>query len=516
MRTRCVLLASAAVTLASPAAAWTLSDSLKDFAPKGTPVGGSFDATGWTVTQKDDRIYYSLPRLVQGSIEFTVSGITEANLVLADHEIFALYEGGYGISEPINYNPQFRNNHYKQLLRIYGKMVLERLGEQKFIMLMCPSGAPGYTEDGPCPCPQSFYDGDGWWGGNKNWDGSPSKIKVRWGNGSATYSRDGVDVWTNDYSQTGLVFGPSELHFTIGCPRNSAADEAGMPIGATFSDVYVEGVEGPLATCGSGGAGGTAGASGAGGAGGGGPGCVKSGSIEAVSLSPQSSSGASATLVARYAHSGGATSLRIVQLLVGDPLAGAPYVAPALEAGKLHLGGATCAPGESKVLTDTHGSLDCSASSIAFSGNEVTVSWSLAFAQTLAGTQGVWFDAKGYPDDERLCWTKMGELTVEAGSGWAGGGGMPGTSGAAGRGETSDDDGGCGCRTRGRGDGGWLVLALMTAAVARRRLAKLDPRVGWHTHVVQSLGPWWMFRRSGTTTKSWTTGPERWRSSRSS
>jgi MYXO-CTERM domain-containing protein len=125
------------------------------------------------------------------------------------------------------------------------------------------------------------------------------------------------------------------------------------------------------------------------------------------------------------------------------------------------------------VLTDPHGSLDCSLSSIAFSGNEVTVSWSLAFAQTLAGTQGVWFDAKGYPDDERLCWTKMGELTVEAGSGWAGGGGasggMPGMSGAAGRGETAGDDSGCGCRTRGRGDGGWIVLALMIAALVRRR-----------------------------------------------
>jgi hypothetical protein len=231
---------------ASGGAPFSLTDSLKDSQPKGTPVGGSLGPEGWTVTGKTDRIWYALPRLVQGSIEFTVSGITHANLDLADHEIFSLYDAGHGITEPINYDPQFRGNHYKQLIRIYGQGVADRLGEQKFIMLMCPDGAPGY---GDCRCPKSYYDGDGWWGGNREWDGSPSRIKVSWGNGRATYSRDGVEVWTNDYSATGLVFGPAELHFTIGCARHDAVVDAGMPIGAVFSDVSVTGIEGPAATC---------------------------------------------------------------------------------------------------------------------------------------------------------------------------------------------------------------------------------------------------------------------------
>jgi len=72
---------------------------------------------------------------------------------------------------------------------------------------------------------------------------------VTWGSGKATYSRDGVEVWTNDYSQSGLTFGPSELHFTIGCPRNAAISDAGMPIGAVFSDVVVTGTQGAVATC---------------------------------------------------------------------------------------------------------------------------------------------------------------------------------------------------------------------------------------------------------------------------
>jgi hypothetical protein len=225
---------------------FSLTDSLKDSQPKGNAVGGSFGPDGWTVTQRTDRIWYALPRLTEGSIEFTVSNITSANLDLADHEIFSLYDSGHGIAEPINYNPEFRDNHYKQLVRIYGQMVPERLGQQKFIMLMCPDGAPGY---GQCACAKNFYDGDGWWGGDANWTGAPSKIRVTWGQGKATYSRDGVEVWTNDYSQTGLVFGPEELHFTIGCARHDAISDAGMPIGATFSDVVVDGIQGPVATC---------------------------------------------------------------------------------------------------------------------------------------------------------------------------------------------------------------------------------------------------------------------------
>jgi len=225
---------------------FSLNDSLKDMNPQGNVIGGSLGPNGWTVTGKNDRIWYAVPRLVEGSIEFTVEGITHQNLNLADHEIFAMYDAGHGISEPINYNPEFRDNHYKQLIRIYGQMVPERLGLQKFLMLMCPDGAPGY---GACQCPKSYYDGDGWWGGDGNWDGSPSVIVVRWVNGQATYSRNGVDVWTNDYSTSGLSFGPEELHFSIGCPRHDAISDAGMPIGAVFHSVVVQGTQGPIATC---------------------------------------------------------------------------------------------------------------------------------------------------------------------------------------------------------------------------------------------------------------------------
>jgi hypothetical protein len=70
----------------------------------GLAVGGSFGADGWTVTGAADRVVYVLPRLVEGSVEFTMTNVTMGNLVVNDNELFAMYDG-YGLVEPIGYNP---------------------------------------------------------------------------------------------------------------------------------------------------------------------------------------------------------------------------------------------------------------------------------------------------------------------------------------------------------------------------------------------------------------------------
>ena len=90
-------------------------------ASTGHPIGGSFGVNGWTVTSRTDRIWFELPRLTQGSVEVTVTNMTNANLTAADSEILTLYEAGYAITEPIGYNPEWRNNHYKASLRIFGQ-----------------------------------------------------------------------------------------------------------------------------------------------------------------------------------------------------------------------------------------------------------------------------------------------------------------------------------------------------------------------------------------------------------
>lgn len=211
----------------------------------GTALGGAFGDTGWTVTGNADRIYWALPRLVEGSVEFTMANVTLANLPLPDHEVFGLYEGGHGIEHPINYNPEYRVNAYKSMIRIYGTAEPKRQGQQKIMWGMCPGGAPGYFD--ACPC-ASFFEEP--FGGDANWDGTPQRMRVEWGGGHTRYLRNGAVVLDIDWSGSGMMFGPNELYVSIGTPRPEDVAEASMPIGAVFSDVVIEGVLGPEATCG--------------------------------------------------------------------------------------------------------------------------------------------------------------------------------------------------------------------------------------------------------------------------
>lgn len=217
----------------------------------GTAVGGSFGDNGWTITETADRLYWAVPRLTEGSVEFTVSNITLGNLPLNDHEIFAMYEGGYDIEHPIGYSPEFRNNSFKSMIRIYGTAEVGREGQQKIMWGLCPFGSPGY-HDGTCPCtdPPGFFEEP--FGGDGNWDGTPQRLRVEWKDGFTHYSRNGGEpILTIDWSATGHTFGPEDLYISLGNPRPLEVGTAGMPIGAVFSDLVVEGWTGPpSATCG--------------------------------------------------------------------------------------------------------------------------------------------------------------------------------------------------------------------------------------------------------------------------
>ena len=224
-----------------------MTDPLMD-GTMGTAIGGTFGPDGWTTTDRADRIVWELPRLVTGSVEFTVSGITIDLLPLDDHEIFAMYEGGWDIEHPIGYNPEFRNNHYKSMIRIYGQPEVDRVGQQKLMWGLCPAGAPGYIEVGECACATWFFEEP--FGGDGNWDGSPQRMRVEWDGSFARLLRNDALVVEIEYGSSGLQFGPQALFASLGTSRPLEVGTAGMPIGATFSDVVIEGITGAEATCG--------------------------------------------------------------------------------------------------------------------------------------------------------------------------------------------------------------------------------------------------------------------------
>jgi hypothetical protein len=231
--------------LARDAGAWRLEDNLRG-STRGNLVGGAVTAQGWRVTARTDRLWYAVPRLVRASVEFTVTDLTMSRLGdVGDNELFAMYEAGYGISEPIAYSA-FRENHYKCMLRVYANGEAGRAGQQKLMWAMCPDGAPGF---GACACGRSFFEEP--FGGNGAWDGSAQRLRIEWGDGVTRYLRNGSTVVSIDWSRSGLTFGPSDLHVSLGTSRPSAVDTAQLPVGILFSDLVIDGVEGDVATCGS-------------------------------------------------------------------------------------------------------------------------------------------------------------------------------------------------------------------------------------------------------------------------
>jgi hypothetical protein len=219
-----------------------LVDTLRNGTTLGNPVGGAFGPDGWTVTSRTDRMWFALPRLASGSIELTVTNMSNANLIAADNELLAMYEAGWS-TEPVPYSPDFRNNHYKTMLRIYGEEEIGRVGQQKLMWGLCPSGQPGYDA---CGC-ASFFEEP--FGGDGTWTGAPEQLRIEWGNGVTRFLRNGGEVLAIDWAASGLAFGPNTLHFSIGTSRPDAVGTAAMPVGATFSDLTIQGTEGAVAAC---------------------------------------------------------------------------------------------------------------------------------------------------------------------------------------------------------------------------------------------------------------------------
>jgi hypothetical protein len=160
-----------------------------------------------------------------------------------------MYEAGFGAVEPVPYLPNFRNNHYKCFLRGRGEMTscgdpVNWAGQVKLMWGMCASGAPGYND---CTCGNAQESEP--FGGDPNWDGSPQRLRVAWGNGKTSYSRNGAEVVSVDWSGWNIDFGPSELHFMLGSSRPVAVPYSRVPVGAVYSDLVVSGTIGPIATC---------------------------------------------------------------------------------------------------------------------------------------------------------------------------------------------------------------------------------------------------------------------------
>jgi hypothetical protein len=127
------------------------------FAGRGSK-GGKFTMTGWVPANEPDAVWWEIgDALVEGSVEYTVQGLSLASLGGADHDIFVLYQAPTGKAEPIPYSPWFRNNDFKVMTRIFGVQEQGRPGAMKLEVAMCPRGDP-WHHDTACP---AMCDGSG-------------------------------------------------------------------------------------------------------------------------------------------------------------------------------------------------------------------------------------------------------------------------------------------------------------------------------------------------------------------
>lgn len=375
--------------------------------------GGTFGPDGWTTTGDDDAIWFVIPAtLPNARVEVNVKGISDANLNGEEHDIIVTY-GDTDRMEPVEYMPAYRNNNFKTNLRIFGSASPgaggRPGGSNKLELRLCPSGFPGYSDSCPPGCPDVFE--VGYLGGKPEsipWDPSQNyRMKIWWSPGSIKYTRGVEPEVSIGYPGT---LAPKALRVRIGSPRHGVGSVNRMPRGLTFSNVLIAGEPGVATPV----CGGTV--------------APDAGSSDApaacISADPlQMLDGGIAR--ATYRHCAGAASLRIAQFWLGDAVDPVvPNISGAYEAGNLVVGDQSCKPGEAKVLSTAHGSLDCARTVVKSDGDKLTIDWALTpDAKGLGFMPRPFFvDAKGgtATPEPRLGWTKVGtygETSLEADAG---------------------------------------------------------------------------------------------------
>jgi MYXO-CTERM domain-containing protein len=252
MRPAVVACVTAALLVPSTAAAAEyVNDPLtaNSFPGRGSK-GGTFSASGWTVTGEPDAVWYEIAdALPSGRIEYTVTGLSlSSSLTGVDHDIFTMYQAPTGQAEPIAYSPYFRNNDFKTFQRIFGTQETGHPpGSMKIELAFCPRGEPWYHDE---VCTASCDgSGIGYAGGSAQdigWDASAAyRIAIEWGGGSLRYFRDQTELSSINYPGE---FAPQPLRIRFGSPRHDGVypGQAMMPIGITFRDVLVTGTPGSM------------------------------------------------------------------------------------------------------------------------------------------------------------------------------------------------------------------------------------------------------------------------------
>jgi len=190
----------------------------------GTRSGGAFVTGGWQVTTKDDTIYWHVPTITNGAVEFDVRGLdpNECRAGMEDKaELFHMYDYTFGNSD-INYNGAYRDNPFKHFIRKIGCLDTAKADAMEIVWQI----RPNYVE----PDTSRLS-----WNPNKTYHFREEWEPDDQGNAVLKVYRDGVLLLTTSVAG---AWNPSGHSVRIAASTRRAAD-AGAPIGAVFSNVKV-------------------------------------------------------------------------------------------------------------------------------------------------------------------------------------------------------------------------------------------------------------------------------------
>jgi hypothetical protein len=200
-----------------------LNDSLGG-ATTGTRLGGAFVAGGWQVTGKNDTIYWHVPTITKGAVEFDVRGLqaNERRAGMEDKtELFHMYDHTAGNADR-NYTGGYRDNPFKHFIRKIGALDAAKADAMEIVWQIRPNHKEPDTA-------------------RLAWDANTTyHFREEWGPDGTGKSvlrvyRDGKPLLTTSVPGK---WKPAGQTVRLGAsPRRDPT--AGAPVGAIFSNVRV-------------------------------------------------------------------------------------------------------------------------------------------------------------------------------------------------------------------------------------------------------------------------------------
>ena len=216
-------LALAMAGLQSVDGAPVLDDALQG-STIGTLCGGQFVAGGWQIVDKSDAIYWHVPTITRGAVEFDVRGLEpkERRAGMEDKsELFHMYDYTVGSADG-NYVGGYRENPFKHFIRKIGSLDEAKVDAMEIVWQI----RPDYQEPDTAPLSwarDTTYHFREEWGPD---DAGKSVLKL-YRNGELLLTTSVPGPWN-----------PAGHSVRIGAsPRRDPA--AGAPVGAVFSNIKV-------------------------------------------------------------------------------------------------------------------------------------------------------------------------------------------------------------------------------------------------------------------------------------